>query len=155
MTATEHAAEIRATLKQRHRWTPRHVSVRAEYFSLGSSITVTVKDPSIPLPTVKAIARGAEHIRRCEYPGEILSGGNRYVAVRYSPEAQEIIGRRAVNDPRGAYLVWDTTGQRHVGPVFYPAGTGYVLTAGETMFFITSCTGVPTFYADITLYCVP
>ena len=56
LTTTEHAAVIRNTLKRDHGWTSRQVSIRAEYFSLGSSITVIVKDPAIPLPVVKAIA---------------------------------------------------------------------------------------------------
>src|SRR3990167_9883041 len=61
---------------------------------MGSSIDVTIKDPSIPLPVVKEIAERAERISRCEVTGEILGGGNRYVHVRYSHEAQTIIGRR-------------------------------------------------------------
>jgi hypothetical protein len=92
MTTTEHAALIRATLKRAHGWSSRQVSVRAEYFSMGSSIDVIVKDPAIPLPAVKAVAEGSESIRRCEFSGEILSGGNRYVSVRYSHEAQATIG---------------------------------------------------------------
>jgi hypothetical protein len=94
MNATEYAAQIRQTLKKSHGWSSRQVSVRAEYFSMGSSIDVTVKDPTIPLPVVKAIAEGAESIRRCEASGEILSGGNRYVSVKYSHEAQQTIGAR-------------------------------------------------------------
>ena len=94
MTTTEHAAAIRTTLKREHGWTGRQVSIRAEYFSLGSSIEITVKDPAVPLPVVKAAAQGAEHVRRCEVTGEILGGGNRYVSVRYSHEALQIIGRR-------------------------------------------------------------
>jgi hypothetical protein len=96
MNATEHAAQIRSTLKKSHGWTSRQVSVRAEYFSLGSSIDVIVKDPAIPLPVVKAVAEQAESIRRCEISGEILGGGNRYVSVRYSHEAQATIGARYV-----------------------------------------------------------
>lgn len=94
MNATEHAAQIRSTLKQTHGWTSRQISVRSEYFSMGSSIDVIVKDPAIPLPVVKAVAEGAESIRRCEISGEILGGGNRYVSVRYSHEAQAAIGAR-------------------------------------------------------------
>lgn len=89
MTTTEHAAAIRKELKARHGWTSRQVSVRAEHYSMGSSLHVVVKDPSIPLRAVKAIAGQAESIRRCEVTGEILSGGNRYVHVRYSSDAQE------------------------------------------------------------------
>jgi hypothetical protein len=93
-TTTDHAAEIRAELKRAHGWTSRQVSVRAEYFSMGSSIDIVVKDPAVPLPTVKAIAARAESIRRCEITGEILSGGNRYVSVTYSHAALDAIATR-------------------------------------------------------------
>ena len=93
-TTTEYAAEIRATLKREHEWTSRQISVRADSFSMGSSIDVVIRDPEIPLATVKAIAEQAERIRRCEYSGEILSGGNRYVSVKYSDEAERVIGKR-------------------------------------------------------------
>ena len=91
---TERAAEIRTTLKRDHGWTSRQVSVRAHYFSMGSSIDVVVNDPAIPLPPVKAVAEAHESIARCEITHEILSGGNTYVSVGYSREAQETIGRR-------------------------------------------------------------
>lgn len=94
MTTTEYAAEIRAILKHRHGWSSRQVSVRAEYYSMGSSIEVEIKDAAVPLSIVKALAEKAEHVRRCEVSGEILGGGNRYVSVRYSHAAQQIHGRR-------------------------------------------------------------
>lgn len=94
MTTTEYAAEIRQILKRKHGWNSRQVSVRAEYYSMGSSIEVEIKDAAVPLPTVKALAEKAEHVRRCEVSGEILGGGNRYVSVRYSHDAQTIHGRR-------------------------------------------------------------
>jgi hypothetical protein len=90
MTTTEHAKQIRETLKKRNGWTGRQVSVRAEYFSMGSSITVTIKDPTVPLGPVKEIAETAERISRCEITGEILSGGNRYVSVSYDHEALKV-----------------------------------------------------------------
>jgi hypothetical protein len=107
MTTTEYAAQIRQALKRQHGWSSRQVSVRAEYFSLGSSIEIVVKDPSIPLPAVKAIAQRAESIRRDEMTGEILGGGNRYVSVTYSHEAQEIIGRRYADAVQRAVLAVD------------------------------------------------
>jgi hypothetical protein len=94
MTTTDYAAMIREQLKTQHGWTSRQVSIRAQYFSLGSSIDITIKDPTIPLTTVKQIAEQAEHIRRDERTGEILGGGNRYVSVRYSSEALDTLGRR-------------------------------------------------------------
>ena len=111
-SAADDAATIRSTLKREHGWTSRQVSVRAENFSLGSAVNVIVRDPAIPLPVVKAVAEDFERIRRCEVTGEILGGGNRYVSVKYSDEAQQIIGRRyadavqrAVNQIEGASLI--------------------------------------------------
>jgi len=93
-TAAEDTARIRAELKARHGWNSRDISVRAENYSMGSAISIQVRKPDIPLAPVQAIAEGAEHIRRCEVTGEILSGGNQYVTVRYSDEVREIHGRR-------------------------------------------------------------
>ena len=88
MTTTEHAAEIRKQYKAKG-WSSRDISVRADHFSMGSSIDVTVKRPDIPLAEVKAIAEQAESISRCEITGDILCGGNRYVHVGYSSTAHE------------------------------------------------------------------
>lgn len=93
MNAKEYAAKIRSEYKAKG-WSARQISVRSDYFSMGSSVDVEIKDVAIPLPVAKAIAEQAESIRRCERTGEILSGGNRYVSVRYSHEAQQILGRR-------------------------------------------------------------
>lgn len=94
MTTTEHAAFIRRELKRRHGWNSRQVSVRARYFSLGSSIDVEVKDAAVSLAAVKAIAEPHEQIHRCEITGEILGGGNTYLDVGYSSEALKILARR-------------------------------------------------------------
>lgn len=91
MNTTEYAAKIRKELKEKHGWNSRHVSVRADYYSMGSSIHVEIKDASIPVGVVKEIAEQAERISRCEVTGEILGGGNRFVEVRYSREAEEAI----------------------------------------------------------------
>ncbi len=82
MTTKERAAAIRAELKSKG-WTSRDVSVRFEQFSLGSSVHVTIKNPAVPLAPVKAIASAHERIDYCPYSGEILSGSNRHVEVRY------------------------------------------------------------------------
>ena len=81
-STTDHAAEIRAALKAKG-WSSRKISVRADYYSMGSSIDITIKDVSIPLNVVKAIAEDHERIDRCQFSGEILAGCNRYVHVRY------------------------------------------------------------------------
>ena len=106
-TTTEHAAEIRATLKRAHGWTSRQVSVRAEYFSMGSAIRVQINDPAIPLPAVRTVAQRAESIDRCPITHEILSGGNTYVTVTYSREAQTILGRRHADAVQRAHEATD------------------------------------------------
>lgn len=94
-TTTEEAADIRAQYKALG-WSSRDVSVRADYFSMGSSIRVLVKSVKVDPHKARAIAEGRERIDRCEYTGEILSGGNRYVHVDYSPEYSEILARRFI-----------------------------------------------------------
>jgi hypothetical protein len=85
-SAADAAKLIRIALKNLG-WNSRKISVKSDTFSGGSSIDVTIKDPSIPLSVVEKIANGEESIRRCEMTHEILSGCNRYVSVRYSTPA--------------------------------------------------------------------
>jgi hypothetical protein len=86
-TTTEEARELRKELKKKLNVNSRQVSVRSEYFSMGSSIDVRVKDPEVSLPAVREIASKYESIRRCEITHEILSGGNTYLSVEYTREA--------------------------------------------------------------------
>ncbi len=92
-TTTESAAEIRAAYKRKG-WSSRMVSVRTEYFSMGSAIQVTIKSPDVDESEAKRIAEGAERIHRCQVTGEILGGGNRYVSVGHSEGCREIMARR-------------------------------------------------------------
>lgn len=93
-STTGRAAHIRAALKAKG-WTSRDVSVRADYFSLGSAIRVVIKNPAVPLATVKTLAESHERIDRDQW-GDILGGGNRYVDVSYSTAAVEILARRHI-----------------------------------------------------------
>ena len=88
MNTTEHAASIRGQLKKMG-WSSRDVSIRANYYSMGSSIDVNIKNPRVSLEKVKKIAEQAEVIRRDDYSGEILGGGNRFVHVSYTSEAMQ------------------------------------------------------------------
>ena len=92
-TTTEQAAEIRAAYK-RLGWNSRKISVRTDYYSMGSSIHIEIKSPEVDARKAEEIARGAEHIDRCEITGEILSGGNTYVHFGHSRECREILARR-------------------------------------------------------------
>jgi hypothetical protein len=72
--------QLRAALKQAG-FNTRRVSVRADH----STLQVTIRDASISLTQIEAIAGPFESIRRCEATGEILQGGNRYVDIKYDP----------------------------------------------------------------------
>lgn len=101
-TPAEDAAEIRKAYKARG-WNSRDVSVRAEQFSMGSSINVTIKDPRVDWREAERIAEGKERIARCEITGEILSGGNRYVHVRHSEECKRAMGAVYAGPMREAF----------------------------------------------------
>lgn len=90
MTVTERTAAIRAALKERG-YTSRQVSVKASRASLCSSIDIQIKDASVSRNLVEAIAEPYESISRCSITGDILSGGNTYLHVSYSKEAQDIL----------------------------------------------------------------
>ena len=123
LTTTDHAAHIRQTLKAQHGWNSRQVSVRADYYSMGSSIHVTIKDASIPSSLVRAIAERAERIDRDGF-GEILSGCNRYVDVGYDGPALKALGSRWLGAIDAAYLELHTTGENSLIPI---QGTPYLL----------------------------
>jgi hypothetical protein len=57
----------------------RRVSVRADH----STLRVTVRDASVSLTQVAAIANAFEVVRRDHASGEILCGGNTFVEVEY------------------------------------------------------------------------
>lgn len=76
------AKEIRKRIKDELGLNNRQVSVRGERCTYSWAIRVTIKVP-VAKSKIEAIAKSAESIRRCEYSGEILSGGNTYVSVEY------------------------------------------------------------------------
>ena len=88
-TTTDHAATIRAALKKAG-YSGRDVSVRADYYSMGSAIRIRIKNARVPVSLVKLIAEPAEDISRDQW-GEILAGGNRYVDIGYDSEAREAL----------------------------------------------------------------
>ena len=47
------------------------------------TMNVRVKDLSIPLEPIEDALKQFERINRCEYSGEILQGGNRFIFVQY------------------------------------------------------------------------
>ncbi len=109
-TTTERAAEIRAAYKRKG-WSSRKVSVRTDYFSMGSSIHVEIKSPEVDETEASRIAHEAERIRR-DGCGEILSGGNRYVSVTHSRECREIMARRHIDELTKALERLEASGSR-------------------------------------------
>lgn len=91
-STTDRAAQVRAALKAKG-WTSRDVSVRADYYSMGSTLRVVIKNPSVPLAVVEAIANEHESIDRDQW-GEILSGGNRFVDVCYTTTAMDALASK-------------------------------------------------------------
>ncbi|WP_342422334.1 LPD29 domain-containing protein [Paenibacillus sp. FSL E2-0178] len=97
------AKEIRAALKVA--FPGVKFSVRSSRFSMGSSVDISWTN----LPTrkaVEAITSQYSSVRRCEYTGEILSGGNMYVSanIDYTPEFRaEIESKMNENDLNNHY----------------------------------------------------
>jgi len=107
-TPAEAAAEVRAAFKARG-WGQRQVGVRAESYSMGSSLHVTIKSPDVDFEVARQIAEGKERIDRCYRSGEILSGGNRFVHVKHSDECKAIIARRHLGALERAVLALEAT----------------------------------------------
>lgn len=84
-SAAAAANRIRTELKALFGWTSRDVSVRADSYSMGSTIRVTIKTARVIAAEVERIANSEEDVRR-DHTGEILCGGNRFVDVSYSDE---------------------------------------------------------------------
>lgn len=89
---------------KRRGWTARDISVRTSLFAGGSSISVEIKNPSIPLDVATEIANENESIRRCEFSGDILSGGNTYVSVGYSWACEQKMAERWVGRVEDAMI---------------------------------------------------
>lgn len=127
-STTDHAAQLRAALKARG-WTGRDVSVRADSYSMGSSIRVVIKNPAVPLAAVQALAQAHERVDRDQW-GEILSGGNRFVDVSYSPEALAALADRQLLAVFSAAARLDSHGRdtrvlEAIGETGYLLGRGY------------------------------
>lgn len=84
MNTTEKSKVIRETIKKELGLNSRHVAVKTDNYSMGSSINLNIKSMEAyeNMDRIKEIAEGQEKIRRCEYSMEILSGGNTFVFVR-------------------------------------------------------------------------
>ena len=102
LTAAESAALIRKALKAAGIPT-RAVSVRAETYSMGSSIHVRIKADGIDFATVEKIAKSQERVRHDEMTGEILCGGNRFVDVEVDDAVIDAVAASVVVDADGCF----------------------------------------------------
>lgn len=125
-STTERAAQIRAELKRRG-VTARQVSVTSDYYSMGSSIRIRIKDARVPSAAVRAIAEPHESIDRDQF-GEILSGGNRFVDISYESDAMKAIGAPYVDRVRKAHELRTDAGDNSLIPV---EGTNYLIGQGR------------------------
>ena len=83
---------LRTAYKKRG-WTRTAIAVRNSSYSMGSSMRVEIKRPDLVTDYAEAerLANAGERVRRCEFSGEILSGGNRYVYFDFSDDALAMI----------------------------------------------------------------
>lgn len=65
----------------------RQVSIRQSH----STLYFTVRDATVNLAAVYAIARDAEQISRCSVSGEILCGGNTFTEVSLAPNVAAML----------------------------------------------------------------
>ena len=128
-STTDRAAQIRAALKAKG-WSSRDISVKAEYYSMGSSLHIRIKNPTVPLAPVEAIANAHESIDRDQF-GDILSGGNRFVHVGYTSEARDVLAARYAAVITAAQVELDAASQNSLIPI---GATGYLLGRGYTGF---------------------
>lgn len=109
MTIKEKAVALRQALKAKG-WGPKQVGVRSD----ENSLSVRVKDASVPLSVVKEMANAYKSIRYCEISGDPLMGGNTYVSVDYDYDTLKEAAKQYVSDCEaaiaklGPYATWDT-----------------------------------------------
>ena len=124
---SETAKELRTMLKTAG-FNSRRVSVRHHQYSMGSSLYLTIRDPEVKKSEIKDIALKFERVDHCQFSGEILSGGNRFVDINYSQKARDILVNRVM--PSVNMAVSELEGIAGSGGVdFY---TGYTLFRSTT-----------------------
>lgn len=148
-TAAQDAKEIRRRFKELG-WNAKKVGVTCSNYSMGSSISVTIKSPEVVEETAESIAKDvAESISRCEITGEILNGGNRYVHVGHSRECQEILGRRHVDALKAALDEAKRVGDRsQIHPIAGTKDAGVQLQNASTAAFWIGGNAGMTFFPD-------
>ena len=71
---------------------------------MGSSLYLTIRDPEVKKSEIKDIALKFERVDHCQFSGEILSGGNRFVDINYSQKARDILATSSVATTTGTWV---------------------------------------------------
>lgn len=95
----ELAKQIRQAIKAQLGYNSRQVSVRNSPGGLSTRIDINVKSLDIPLEPIENLTRQYKSVDRCEYTGEILSGGNTYIFVEHDWELRH--AEYLKNNPEG------------------------------------------------------
>ena len=104
MSTTERVANLRQTLKTRHGWNARMVSLRTDYYSMGCTVHATIRDLRVSERALRlALSRDVERIDYDHATGEILSGGNTFVDIHYSADCLRQLAEMAGNCVAEAY----------------------------------------------------
>lgn len=80
--------EIKAALVSELSLKPSQVSVRKDGGAYRVHVSLT--DKVVPMSAIEAIAKRWERVSRCEYTGDILSGGNTYVTCKYNKISSDL-----------------------------------------------------------------
>ena len=91
-------------------WNSKVIGVR---YTRSGSIDVTVKSASVNFAHAKAIAKKYQDFQRCHYTNEILSGGNTFVFVNLSKEAEIELAARYIEAVENVVeqMPWGTSQQ--------------------------------------------
>ena len=89
----DNTKEIRAELKRVLGYNSKVVSVKNHHYS---KIIFTIRDIKADHQIVTLFSKSFESIDRCEYTGEILSGGNIFTSVCYSKKLDDMIYAQSI-----------------------------------------------------------
>ena len=128
---------LREAYKKRG-WNMKAISVKNDSYSMGSSMYVTIKRPDIvrDFAEVERLANAGESVSRCEITGDILSGGNRFVDVKYSEEAETMLAACLLDDCAAAIAELEAELAKSVEEYGAHAQLSALFAIGETGYLI-------------------
>ena len=80
---------IRQELKKELGYNSRQVSIKSKPGGYSYSFIFTIRDKNVNYDKVNEFAHKYKSVSRCEYSGEILSGGNTYITVTFSDKLKD------------------------------------------------------------------